>query len=144
MLRLRSKKKASFLYHAKPNFLRMSLRTCSMSISTGKSFGQTSTQLVHKKQLSKIAFAFASNSRLPLWYAPKRSKKPRGEVTSSALTLWMVQTGMHFPHFIQSSVIDLKSNIELHYHHFVIHVLLLHQKYFFLSCMPSRYYKFHM
>jgi len=50
-----------------PNFLAISERTCSITISVGSDFGQTSTQAVHKKQLSKMSFAFLSNSKWPLW-----------------------------------------------------------------------------
>jgi len=33
---------------------------------------------------------------------------PRGEVVSSGLTWWMVQTGIHFPHLMQSSLVAVK------------------------------------
>ena len=82
-----------------------------MTISVGKEFGQTSVQAVHKKQLSNISFAFLSSSKSPRWYAPSRSIKPLGDVVSSALTMWIVHTGMHFPHLMQSSLVAEKLKI---------------------------------
>ena len=97
--------KNALLYQAIPYFLAISALTSSIIISVGSELGQTSTQFVHRKQLSKISFAVLSRGSFPFSYAPRRSIKPLGLVTSSGLTLCMVQTGIHFPHFIQSSLI---------------------------------------
>jgi hypothetical protein len=37
--------------------------------------------------------------------------KPRGEVVSSGLIWWMVHTGIHFPHLMQSSLVSVKLKI---------------------------------
>ena len=122
----------------------MSERTCSITISVGIDFGHTSTQAVHKKQDSKISFAFLSKSNLPFLYAPSKSKKPRGEVTSSGFIICIVQTGIHFPHFTQSSAVSLKLKISSNLLIFTPSLKMFFYLHYASPCMhqmPSQYYE---
>lgn len=95
-----------------PYFWAKSKRTFSIISSVASELGQTSTQFVHKKQLSNMRLAFLSRLSSPFLYAPIKSKNPRGLSASSPLMPKIVQVGLHLPHFTQASLMAEKLNFD--------------------------------